>query len=77
MVKGVKGVSSHLMTHKVGPREFFKWQGCYSAFTLRKEDVPIVERYIRHQKERHATGNLSGEGELPVAQGAATEHSGR
>ncbi len=32
--------------------------GAYGAFTVSKEAVPEVKTYIRHQKERHATGDL-------------------
>jgi REP element-mobilizing transposase RayT len=58
LAQGVKGSSSHLVTHEIMPGEFFKWQGAYGAFTLRKEDVPAVEKYIERQKEHHAAGDL-------------------
>ncbi|MEW5720097.1 MAG: IS200/IS605 family transposase, partial [Chloroflexota bacterium] len=29
LVKEVKGASSHLITHKIAPTEFCKWQGAY------------------------------------------------
>ncbi len=58
LAKEVKGSSSHLVTHEITPGEFFKWQGAYGAFTLRKEDVPVVESYIENQKQHHATGEL-------------------
>jgi hypothetical protein len=47
-----------LVTHEITPGEFFKWQGAYGAFTLRKEDVPIVQAYIENQKQHHATGSV-------------------
>ncbi len=56
LAKEVKGVSSHLVTHVLRPGEFFKWQGGYGAFTLRKKDVPVVQRYIQRQKEHHQMG---------------------
>jgi REP element-mobilizing transposase RayT len=56
LVKEVKGSSSHLVTHEITPGEFFKWQGSYGAFTLRKEEVPWVEGYIARQREHHAAG---------------------
>ena len=56
LAKEVKGVSSHLVTHVLRPGEFFKWQGGYGAFTLRKKDVPVVQRYIQKQKEHHQMG---------------------
>jgi len=58
LVKEVKGSSSHLVTHEITPGEFFKWQGSYGAFTLRKEDVAAVQAYIEGQKEHHAAGSL-------------------
>jgi putative transposase len=58
LVKEVKGSSSHLVTHKITPGEFFKWQGAYRAFTIRKEDVPRVKMYIQNQKQHHAEDRL-------------------
>jgi REP element-mobilizing transposase RayT len=54
LLKGVKGASSHLVTHEITPDKFFKWQGAYGAFTLAKADVPQVIDYIRNQKAHHA-----------------------
>src|SRR5205823_2487053 len=31
LVGEVKGVSSHLMTHRISPDVFFRWQGAYGA----------------------------------------------
>ena len=58
LAKEVKGASSHLMTHEIAPGQFFKWQGAYGAFTLRKTDVPAVQVYIEKQKTHHAGQNL-------------------
>jgi REP element-mobilizing transposase RayT len=58
LVKEVKGSSSHLVTHEIAPGEFFKWQGSYGAFTLRKSEVPEVQAYIENQKEHHAEGTV-------------------
>ncbi len=58
LVKGVKGNSSHLVTHRVEPMEFFKWQGGYGAITLAKDDVSTVAAYIERQKQHHASGDL-------------------
>jgi len=63
LLKEIKGASSHLATHVITPGEFFKWQGAYGAFTLRKEDVPDVKRYIERQKEHHAQDDLRPEWE--------------
>lgn len=66
LVKDVKGSSSHLVTHEIMPEEFFKWQGAYGAFTLRKDEMPRVKAYVENQKERHATGDLIAEWERVV-----------
>ena len=58
LAKHVKGSSSHLVTHEIVPGEFFKWQGSYGAFTLRKESVPQVQSYIERQEEHHAIRSL-------------------
>ena len=58
LVKEVKGASSHLVTHVITPDEFFKWQGSYGAFTLRKDEAPVVAAYIERQKEHHAANDL-------------------
>ncbi len=54
LVKEIKGASSHLIAHEIAPGVFFKWQGAYGAFTLRKSEVPTVRAYILRQKEHHA-----------------------
>jgi REP element-mobilizing transposase RayT len=66
LAKEVKGSTSHLVTHEIAPHRFFKWQGAYSAFTLRKRDVPVVQAYIEKQRERHAVGDLWEEWEQTV-----------
>ncbi|PKO20263.1 MAG: transposase [Chloroflexi bacterium HGW-Chloroflexi-1] len=58
LAKEVKGSTSHLVTHEIAPGQFFKWQGAYGAFTLRKSEVPVVQGYIERQKEHHAEDDL-------------------
>ena len=58
LVKEVKGASSHLVTHEITPGQFFKWQGAYGAFTLRKDEVSSVKNYIERQREHHAKDDL-------------------
>lgn len=58
LLQGVKGASSHLVTHNIAPDTFFKWQGAYGAFTVSKDVVPTVKAYIERQKEHHAQNNL-------------------
>ena len=65
LAKEVKGSTSHLVTHEITPTQPFKWQGAYGAFTLRKEDVPLVKAYIEMQRHHHAGGtSLLAEWEL-------------
>ena len=64
IAKEVKGASSHLVTHEIKPGEFFKWQGGYSAFTIRKSDVAVVQAYIENQKQHHADNDLRTAWEL-------------
>jgi len=59
LVQGVKGASSHLMGHELCPGSSFKWQEGYGAFTLRKDEIAKVARYIANQKEHHVRGLLS------------------
>jgi REP element-mobilizing transposase RayT len=61
LAKEIKGASSHLVTHKLIPGEFFKWQGAYGAFTIRHSDIPQIKAYIRNQKKHHADGMLDEE----------------
>jgi len=63
LAKGVKGSSSHLVTHEIMPNGFFKWQGAYGAFTVWKADVPVVKAYIERQREHHAGGDTRDEWE--------------
>ena len=66
LVKEIKGTSSHLLAKKVEPDGFFKWQGGYSAFTIRKNDIETLKHYIHRQKEHHKDGHLLPEWEPKV-----------
>jgi putative transposase len=63
LVKEVKGVSSHLVTHQIDVGEFFKWQGAYGAFTVSKDLAAKVKTYVEQQKEHHAENTLFPEWE--------------
>jgi putative transposase len=73
LLKETKGASSHLMTHKVRPGEFFKWQGAYGAFTVSQSIVPTVKAYIERQKAHHAENNLREEWEQTMIQAEEPE----
>jgi REP element-mobilizing transposase RayT len=59
LAKGMKGSSSHLITHEVDPHVGFKWQGSYGAFSVSPDDVPRVCAYIERQKQHHAEGGTN------------------
>jgi len=69
LVKEIKGSTSHLVTHEITPDTFFKWQGAYRAFTIRKLDVPRVKIYIENQKQHHAEDRLQINWEIPISDG--------
>ncbi|MBV9469403.1 MAG: IS200/IS605 family transposase [Abitibacteriaceae bacterium] len=58
LAKGMKGGSSHLMTHMIKQATPFRWQGCYGAFSVSQSHVRSVNDYIKHQKQRHAQDKL-------------------
>lgn len=64
LVKQVKGSSAHLVSQEIRQGDFFKWQGGYGAFTLRRSDVPTVTRYILEQKQHHTRGDLWDDWEM-------------
>jgi REP element-mobilizing transposase RayT len=78
LIGGIKGATSHLMTHIVAPETFFKWQGAYGAFTIRKDDVPGVSAYIANQREHHAENTIDPKletietAELPLRESNST-----
>ena len=63
LAREVKGASSHLMTHRLRPDTFFKWQGAYGAFTVNKGGLSAVSMYIANQKHHHQQNTLVGEWE--------------
>jgi REP element-mobilizing transposase RayT len=65
LVKEIKGSSAHLVTHRLAPDIPFRWQGGYGAFTLRKEDTPVVRRYVLDQEMHHANRTVHPEWESP------------
>ena len=64
LVKGIKGSSSHLMTHSITPEIAFKWQGSYGAFSVSKSGIDRVVAYIHNQKTHHELQQLIGDLEL-------------
>lgn len=65
LVKHLKGSSSHMVTHKVAPDTFLKWQGAYGAFSVVAHSLSIVCSYALNQKD-HRLGTLVAAYELPM-----------
>ena len=61
LVKQIKGASSHLVTQRLLPGEFFKWQGSYGAFSVSKLELPRMVDYIRHQEQHHRNHSIIAE----------------
>jgi putative transposase len=59
LVRHMKGASSHLVTHVLGHRNAFKWQGAYGAFSLSKRGLPYVRDYVLNQEAHHRDGTLN------------------
>lgn len=66
LIKNVKGNSSHLVTHKIAPNQFFKWQGSYAAFSVSHQNLKQVEQYIRNQATHHQQKKLIPDWEIPA-----------
>ncbi len=64
LVKCIKGFSSFSVSNQIRPDSFFKWQGGYAAITLSPHAVPILEKYIVNQKERHDGKSIDQRWEL-------------
>lgn len=57
-VQELKGNSSHLITHKLKPGEFFKWQGGYGVFSVSKRNLDRAREYVLNQEAHHAEGTV-------------------
>ncbi|HEX3043461.1 MAG TPA: hypothetical protein VHY08_01800 [Bacillota bacterium] len=44
----------------------FEWQEGYGAFTLRRSDLPVLQRYIQNQEQHHLEGIIEPDWELPL-----------
>ncbi|MDX1995647.1 MAG: IS200/IS605 family transposase [bacterium] len=57
--KLVKGVSSHeANSASLQPQEQFRWQTGFGVVTFGAKNLPLVEDYIRRQKEHHTAGTI-------------------
>ena len=61
LIKQIKGASSYFVNEVLQPEVQFRWQGGYGAFTVSRWDVSKIIRYVKRQKEHHATDDLWSE----------------
>ncbi|MGH9765953.1 MAG: IS200/IS605 family transposase [Blastocatellia bacterium] len=55
----VKGATSFRVNREIKPRFELSWQDGYGVFSLRKDELEMVSRYIDRQEEHHRSGKLS------------------
>jgi putative transposase len=55
----LKGASSHEINHSNPTRDkLLQWQAGYGVVSFGTKDLEWVKRYVRNQKEHHATGKV-------------------
>jgi putative transposase len=58
-MKHIKGGSAHFInTSAVTQGKYIAWQPGYGLLTYSRRDLPNVVRYINHQKQHHASGQI-------------------
>lgn len=55
VINVLKGSSSHEIK-KISPE--FSWQMGYGVTTLRRSDIPIVQKHIQNQEQHHQTDSI-------------------
>lgn len=55
----VKGATSFRVNRDLKPKFKLTWQEGYGVFSLRKDELEVVCRYIDQQEKHHGNGNLS------------------
>jgi REP element-mobilizing transposase RayT len=59
LVKQVKGSSSHLVNPAHGRQATFRWQGGYGVFSVSRQHVSRIRRYVLNQEEHHRAGQIA------------------
>lgn len=54
----MKGASSHYINHQIANRKILEWQTGYGVVSFGTKDLAWVIRYIKNQKEHHASGSI-------------------
>ena len=55
----VKGALAFRVNREIKPKFKLRWQEGYGVLTLRKDEIPKVNRYIDNQEQHHGGGKLS------------------
>jgi putative transposase len=63
LMRDVKGGSSHFVSERLRPGEWFQWQANYGALSVSPNARKQVMEYIHNQKAHHADGTLWPEAE--------------
>jgi REP element-mobilizing transposase RayT len=59
LAKQVKGSSSHAVNASHGRYAEFRWQGGYGAFSVSRQHLPRIRRYVLNQAEHHHSGRTA------------------
>ena len=59
LAKQVKGASSHLVNPVHGREAPFRWQGRYGAFSVSRQHVDRIRRYVLNQEAHHREGRTA------------------
>ena len=59
LVKHVKGSSSHVVNPEHGRRAEFRWQGGYGVFSVSRQHLARIRRYVLNQEEHHRSGRTA------------------
>jgi REP element-mobilizing transposase RayT len=61
LVQGLKGNTSHLISHEIHPGDAFRWQAGYGVFSVSKRHLDKVKAYVLNQETHHAEGPVYDE----------------
>ena len=59
LVKQVKGSTSHLINPTHGAQAPFRWQGGYGVFSVSRQHLARIRRYVLNQEEHHREGRTA------------------
>lgn len=72
----LKGNSSHFVNSELKPDLDFRWQEEYGVLSFSEKNLPGLVKYVKNQREHHASGNLVSEMEMPVLESPGDKSPG-